>query len=85
MVARAVPNMLAMVGFNGYGTYLIFGSFCASMWISTWVHCARDKGFGLEKIDDLMESRILWSMNTKQAEGRPIWDFFPPKGGLKGR
>jgi sugar porter (SP) family MFS transporter len=53
VIARAVPNMLATVGHNGYGTYLIFGSFCASMFVFTWFFVPETKGLSLEKMDDL--------------------------------
>jgi hypothetical protein len=36
VVVRAVPTMLVTVGANGYGTYLIFGSFAAAMFVFVW-------------------------------------------------
>lgn len=44
VVARAVPNMLATVGDHGYGTYLIFGSFCVSMFFFVWFFIPETKG-----------------------------------------
>lgn len=44
VVARAVPNMLATVGAHGYGTYMIFGSFCAAMFVFVWFLIPETKG-----------------------------------------
>ncbi|KAK8065007.1 MFS quinate transporter [Apiospora hydei] len=44
VVARAVPNMLVTVGAHGYGTYLIFGSFCVCMFIFVWFFIPETKG-----------------------------------------
>ncbi|CEN61587.1 hypothetical protein ASPCAL08240 [Aspergillus calidoustus] len=44
VVARAVPNMLATVGANGYGTYLIFSCFCLSMFFFVWFFVPETKG-----------------------------------------
>lgn len=44
VVARAVPNMLATVGDHGYGTYLIFGSFCVIMFFFVWFCIPETKG-----------------------------------------
>jgi len=53
IVARTVPNMLATVGANGYGTYLIFGSFCFSMFVFVWFFVPETKGVSLEHMDAL--------------------------------
>ncbi|KAL3472776.1 general substrate transporter [Aspergillus californicus] len=53
VVARAVPNMLATVGANGYGAYLIFASFCFSMFFFVWFFVPETKGLSLEKMDEL--------------------------------
>ncbi|KAL2808726.1 general substrate transporter [Aspergillus granulosus] len=53
VVARAVPNMLATVGANGYGTYLIFSCFCFSMFFFVWFFVPETKGLSLEKMDEL--------------------------------
>ena len=47
VVARAVPNMLATVGDHGYGTYLIFGSFCVSMFFFVWFFIPETKGMSI--------------------------------------
>jgi len=44
VVARATPSMLAEAGKNGYGTYLIFGSFSFLMFIITWFFIPETKG-----------------------------------------
>ncbi|OTB01330.1 hypothetical protein M426DRAFT_221540 [Hypoxylon sp. CI-4A] len=53
VVARAVPNMLATVGAHGYGTYLIFGSFCVCMFFFVWFFIPETKGVSLEQMDQL--------------------------------
>ncbi|QRD81987.1 putative MFS quinate transporter [Aspergillus flavus] len=44
VVSRAVPNMLATVGANGYGTYIIFACFCFSMGVWVWFFIPETKG-----------------------------------------
>ncbi|KFA81039.1 hypothetical protein S40288_00848, partial [Stachybotrys chartarum IBT 40288] len=53
IVARTVPNMLETVGFNGYGTYLIFGSFSFLMFFFVWFCIPETKGRSLEHMDEL--------------------------------
>ncbi|KAK1780626.1 general substrate transporter [Copromyces sp. CBS 386.78] len=53
VVARAVPTMLVTVGAHGYGTYLIFGSFCFSMFVFVWFFVPETKGVSLEHMDEL--------------------------------
>ncbi|KXX76809.1 Quinate permease [Madurella mycetomatis] len=53
VVARAVPTMLVTVGSDGYGTYLIFGSFCFSMFFFVWFFVPETKGISLEAMDKL--------------------------------
>ncbi|KAL4760789.1 sugar porter family MFS transporter [Aspergillus foveolatus] len=53
VVARAVPNMLATVGANGYGAYIIFACFCFSMFVFVWFFVPETKGLSLEKMDEL--------------------------------
>ncbi|KAI1334586.1 general substrate transporter [Xylariaceae sp. FL0016] len=53
VVAKAVPTMLATVGENGYGTYLIFGSFGVIMFIFVWFLIPETKGVSLEHMDQL--------------------------------
>jgi hypothetical protein len=53
VVARATPNMMTTVGNNGYGTFLIYGSFCFFMFIFVWFLIPETKGLSLEKMDDL--------------------------------
>ncbi|KAK3936230.1 putative permease [Diplogelasinospora grovesii] len=53
VVARAVPTMLVTAGANGYGTYLIFGSFCFSMFVFVWFFVPETKGISLEAMDKL--------------------------------
>lgn len=53
VVAKAVPTMLATVGPGGYGTYLIFGSFCVCMFFFVWFLIPETKGVSLEHMDEL--------------------------------
>lgn len=53
VVARAVPNMIVTVGANGYGTYLIFGSFGVIMFFFVWFLIPETKGVALEQMDHL--------------------------------
>jgi len=53
VVARATPNMMATVGKGGYGTFLIYGSFCFGMFFFVWFFVPETKGLSLEKMDDL--------------------------------
>lgn len=53
VVAKAVPTMLATMGPNGYGTYLIFGCFGASMFVFVWFFIPETKGRSLESMDEL--------------------------------
>ncbi|KAL9621077.1 MAG: hypothetical protein Q9160_004462 [Pyrenula sp. 1 TL-2023] len=67
VVARAVPNMLTTVGNHGYGTYLIFGCFCFSMFIFTWFTIPETKGMSLEKMDDLFGVTELVEKKVEQG------------------
>ncbi|KAE8350042.1 general substrate transporter [Aspergillus coremiiformis] len=53
VIARALPNMLATAGANGYGTYIIFSCFCFAMGIWVWFFVPETKGLSLEKMDEL--------------------------------
>ncbi len=68
VVARAVPNMLGTVGFNSYRRYLIFSSFCASMFVFTWFSVQETKGLSLEKMDELFG--VTQSGEKKLEESR---------------
>ncbi|KAL9109407.1 MAG: hypothetical protein Q9227_005914 [Pyrenula ochraceoflavens] len=68
VVARAVPNMLATVGAHGYGTYLIFGCFCFSMFVFVWFFIPETKGMSLEKMDDLFGVTGLVEKKVEQGE-----------------
>ncbi|KAJ6079862.1 hypothetical protein N7467_009615 [Penicillium canescens] len=68
VVARAVPNMLATVGDNGYGTYLIFACFCFSMCVFVWFFIPETKGMSLEKMDELFGVTQLFENKTADPE-----------------
>ena len=45
--------MLKTVGSHGYGTYFIFGCFCACMVVIAWFFVPETKGVSLERMDEL--------------------------------
>lgn len=71
VVARATPNMMTTVGFNGYGTFLIYGSFCFGMFFFVWFLVPETKGLSLEKMDDLFGITELIKNIEADREGRP--------------
>ncbi|KAL4930651.1 sugar porter family MFS transporter [Aspergillus undulatus] len=71
VVARAVPNMLATVGANGYGAYIIFACFCFSMFIFVWFFVPETKGVSLEKMDELFGVTHT-STTTKDHSDTPV-------------
>ncbi|KAE8388545.1 general substrate transporter [Aspergillus alliaceus] len=68
VVARAVPNMLATVGANGYGTYIIFSCFCLSMSVFVWFFIPETKGLSLEKMDELFGVANATHQKTQDEE-----------------
>ncbi|KAJ5550620.1 hypothetical protein N7535_001435 [Penicillium sp. DV-2018c] len=71
VVARAVPNMLATVGPNGYGTYIIFACFCFTMSVFVWFFIPETKGLSLEKMDELFGVTQLLEQKNADVEGAP--------------
>ncbi|KAM7215415.1 General substrate transporter [Rhypophila decipiens] len=75
VVARSVPEMLVTVGAHGYGTYLIFGSFCFSMFFFVWFFIPETKGISLEAMDRLFgvtdgpEKALVEEDNTHHTDG----------------
>ncbi|EMR72547.1 putative mfs quinate protein [Eutypa lata UCREL1] len=53
IVARTVPTMMATMGQDGYGTFFLFGSFCAALVPFTYFLIPETKGMGLEEMDEL--------------------------------
>ncbi|KAH7126933.1 general substrate transporter [Dendryphion nanum] len=53
VVARATPLMLTTAGHAGYGAFIIYASFCFSMFFYVWFLIPETKGLSLEKMDDL--------------------------------
>lgn len=70
VVARAVPNMLATVGDHGYGTYLIFGSFCVSMFFFVWFFIPETKGVALEHMDELFGGQTQEQRTAMMADSK---------------
>ncbi|EON62500.1 hypothetical protein W97_01723 [Coniosporium apollinis CBS 100218] len=70
VVARATPNMLATVGRAGYGAFLIYGSFCFSMFFFVWFFIPETKGLSLEKMDDLFGVTELAKAIDEEAGSR---------------
>jgi sugar porter (SP) family MFS transporter len=53
VIARASPSMLATLGKDGYGTYLVFGSLSFLMFVFTWFFIPETKGMFLEDMDEI--------------------------------
>ncbi|EMF13884.1 general substrate transporter [Sphaerulina musiva SO2202] len=53
VVARATPTMIATVGRGGFGAYFIYGSFCFTMFVFTFIFVPETKGRSLESMDEL--------------------------------
>ncbi|XPS71552.1 hypothetical protein M3J09_003732 [Ascochyta lentis] len=70
VVARGTPVMMTTVGFNGYGTFLIYGTFCFSMFVFVWFLVPETKGLSLEKMDDLFGITELIKNIEADREGR---------------
>ncbi|KAF2150894.1 general substrate transporter [Myriangium duriaei CBS 260.36] len=68
VVARATPNMLTSAGRGGYGAFLIYGSFCFSMFIFTWFFIKETKGLSLERMDDIFGVTELAKDVEQKAE-----------------
>ena len=68
IVARSTPNMLATLGPDGYGTYLVFGSFSFLMFICTWFFVPETKGLFLEDMDELFGVLELAKQMLDEAE-----------------
>ncbi|KAK3693327.1 general substrate transporter [Podospora appendiculata] len=72
VVARAVPTMLVTAGGpTGYGTYLIFGSFCFSMFFFVWFFIPETKGMSLESMDALFGVTAAPEKSLHEDESRP--------------
>ncbi|KAB8072010.1 general substrate transporter [Aspergillus leporis] len=80
VVARAVPNMLATVGSNGYGTYIIFSCFCFSMGIFVWFFIPETKGLSLEKMDELFGVATAATLKSGDVERAVSHDQGDKKG-----
>jgi hypothetical protein len=68
MVARSTPNMLATLGPDGYGMFLVFGSFSVLMFVFTWFFVPETKGLFLEEMDDLLGVLELARRMLEEAE-----------------
>ncbi|KAI1431123.1 MFS sugar transporter-like protein [Xylaria sp. CBS 124048] len=53
VVSRTLPVMLATLGFGGYGTYFLFGSFGVIMLVFVWFYIPETKGLSLERMGEL--------------------------------
>ena len=68
IVARTTPSMLATLGPDGYGTFLVFGSFSVIMFVFTWFFVPETKGMFLEEMDDLFGVLELAKRMLDEAE-----------------
>ncbi|KAK9419787.1 putative General substrate transporter [Seiridium unicorne] len=75
VVARTVPTMIKNMGYLGYGTYFLFGSFCASMFFFAYFLIPETKGMSLEKMDELFGItemlRVIQDIDSQAAARRP--------------
>ncbi|ORY71176.1 general substrate transporter [Pseudomassariella vexata] len=69
-ICQAVPTMMRNMGYAGYGTYFLFGSFCAAMFFFAFFLVPETKGMSLEKMDELFGItdmlRVLNDMERRQ-------------------
>ncbi|KAI9703446.1 MAG: hypothetical protein M1820_005919 [Bogoriella megaspora] len=53
VVTKITPVMFVTLGRGGYGTFMMYGSFCFAMGIFAWFFVPETKGISLEKMDEL--------------------------------
>ncbi|KAF2643277.1 general substrate transporter [Massarina eburnea CBS 473.64] len=70
VVARATPVMMVTVGRQGYGAFIIYGSFCFAMFFFVWFLVPETKGLSLEKMDDLFGVTELVKQVEEGRDGR---------------
>ncbi|KAF2437140.1 general substrate transporter [Tothia fuscella] len=68
VIARASPRMLATLGRNGYGTFLVFGCLSFLMFIFTWFFIPETKGMFLEDMDEIFGLVELSARMLHEAE-----------------
>lgn len=62
--------MMKNMGYLGYGTYFLFGSFCASIFFYAYFLIPETKGMSLEKMDELFGiTEMLRVMQDMDQEG----------------
>ncbi|KAI1876546.1 hypothetical protein JX265_004072 [Neoarthrinium moseri] len=71
VVARTVPTMMKNMGYAGYGTYFLFGSFCASMFFFAYFLIPETKGMSLEKMDELFGITDMLRVMQDMEHRRP--------------
>ncbi|KAH8205185.1 hypothetical protein TruAng_000597 [Truncatella angustata] len=75
LVARTVPTMMKNMGHAGYGTYFLFGSFCACMFFYAYLLIPETKGMSLEKMDELFGItemlHVVQDINREDITRRP--------------
>jgi sugar porter (SP) family MFS transporter len=68
VIARASPKMLATLGEDGYGTFLVFGCFSFLMFVFTWFFIPETKGMFLEDMDEIFGLVELSARMLHEAE-----------------
>ncbi|KAI2641022.1 MFS sugar transporter-like protein [Xylaria nigripes] len=69
IVSRTLPVMLATLGFKGYGTYFLFGSFGVIMIVFVWFFIPETKGISLEHMGELFgEEPVQIKSNSEDAK-----------------
>lgn len=83
VIARSVPNMLATMGYKGYGCFILFSCFCLSMFVFVWFFVPETKVCPTLILKQVMHDidktlgyvtrthgRSLRSHRARQANGR---------------
>ncbi|KAI1202910.1 MFS sugar transporter-like protein [Nemania serpens] len=71
IVARTLPVMLATLGYKGYGTYFIYGSFGVIMLVFVWFFVPETKGVALERMGELFGEEPVES-KTISEDSKPV-------------
>ncbi|RWA09120.1 hypothetical protein EKO27_g5988 [Xylaria grammica] len=71
VVARTLPVMLATLGYKGYGTYFIYGSFGVIMLVFVYFFVPETKGVSLEHMGELFGEEPVESKTAGENDKTP--------------
>ncbi|KAI1191489.1 MFS sugar transporter-like protein [Nemania serpens] len=80
VVARTLPVMLATLGYKGYGTYFIFGSFGVIMLVFVWFFVPETKGVSLEHMGELFGEEPVESKAISEDSKVPALEITETRG-----